>query len=167
MATEEGRLANNSKWSAGREKLGSVINREKLGTVFNREKLGATFNREKLGTVNVGKTERWASVLGGAALAALALRSRNRSGAAKGAVGLAALAGLPLLFRGATGHCPVYQKMGIDRVHGQSAGTSLASDHVSDVSGKAFDEGRVTRLDERTEGRPVTTTDRQPIGQTF
>ena len=103
MATEEGRLANNSKWSAGREKLGSVINREKLGTVFNREKLGNTFNREKLGTVNVGKTERWASVLGGAALAALALRSRNRSGAAKGAVGLAALAGLPLLFRGATG----------------------------------------------------------------
>ena len=78
-------------------------------------------------------------------------------------MGLAALAGLPLLFRGATGHCPVYQKMGIDRVHGQSAGTSLASDHVSDK----FDEGRVTRLDERTEGRPVTTTDRQPIGQTF
>lgn len=167
MATEEGRLASTSKWSAGREKLGSVINREKLGTVFNKEKLGNTFNREKLGTVNVGKTERWASVLGGAALAALALRSRNRSVAGKSAIGLAALAGLPLLWRGATGHCSVYQKMGIDRVHGTGAGTSLASDHVSSDASKSFDEGRVTRLDERTEGRPVTTTDRQPIGQTF
>lgn len=174
MATEEGRLANTSKWAAGREKLGSVINREKLGTVFNKEKLGntfnreklaSTFNREKLGAVNVGKTERWASVLGGAALAALALRSRNRSAAGKSALGLAALAGLPLLLRGATGHCPVYQKMGIDRVHGNGAGTSLASDHVS--ADTSFDEGRVTRLDERTEGRPVINTDRQPIGQTF
>lgn len=164
MATEEGRLANHSsKWAAGREKLGSVLNKEKLGTVFNKERLGSTFNREKLGAVNVGKTERWASVLGGAALAALALRSRNRSGAAKSAAGLAALAGLPLLFRGATGHCPVYQKMGVDRVHGSGAGTRLASDTLS----SSFDEGRVTRLDERTEGRPVTTTDRQPIGQTF
>jgi uncharacterized membrane protein len=78
--------------------------------------------------VNVGKTERWASVLGGAALAALALRSRNR----KAGAGVAALAGLPLLWRGATGHCPVYQKMGIDRTNGLSsgAGTSLASEHA-------------------------------------
>lgn len=164
MATEDGSLAN-SKWSRlNREKLGSVLNRENLGN-----HLGSVINREKLGTVNVGKTERWASVLGGAALAALALRSRRRSGmgAGKSAVGLAALAGLPLLWRGATGHCAVYQKMGIDRVHGQAAGTSLASEHVSTPSDNSFDEGRVTRLDERTEGRPVTTTDRQPIGQTF
>jgi hypothetical protein len=62
-----------------------------------------------------------------AALAALALRSRNR----KTGLGVAALTGLPLLWRGATGHCPVYQKMGIDRTNGTSTGTSLASEHAS------------------------------------
>jgi hypothetical protein len=52
-------------------------------------------------------------VLGGVALAAYALKRRS-----KGGLGLAAL-GAPLLLRGATGHCAVYQKMGIDR--GQQA----------------------------------------------
>jgi uncharacterized membrane protein len=123
MTTHEGHLAN--KWTRlGREKLGSVL------------------NREKLGSVNVGKTERWASVLGGAALAALALRRGQR----KSAVGLAALAGLPLLWRGTTGHCPVYEKMGIDRTRTTGAGTSLASEHT---------------------GEPLTATDLHPIGQSF
>ena len=119
MATEETRLAN--RWAG--------LNREKLGQVFNRENLSNVVSREKLGNVNVGKTERWASVLGGAALAALALRGGRRS---KGVAGLAALAGLPLILRGATGHCPVYQKMGIDRTEGSTAGkgTALASDRV-------------------------------------
>jgi uncharacterized membrane protein len=119
MATEETRLAN--RWAG--------LNREKLGQVFNREKLSSVVSREKLGNVNVGQTERWASVLGGAALAALALRGGRRS---KGLAGLAALAGLPLIVRGATGHCPVYQKMGIDRTEGSTTGqgTALASDRV-------------------------------------
>jgi uncharacterized membrane protein len=110
MATEETRLGN--RWNDW--------NRERLAG------LGKVLDREKLGPVNVGKTERWASVLGGAALAALALRGGRRS---KGALGLA-LAGLPLLWRGATGHCALYQKLGIDRVHGQGQGTSPASEHV-------------------------------------
>ncbi|HKV12265.1 MAG TPA: YgaP-like transmembrane domain [Thermoanaerobaculia bacterium] len=71
--------------------------------------------------INVGKVERWASVLGGAALAAYALKRRG-----KGSLGLA-LAGAPLLWRGATGHCSVYEKMGIDRVHG----TALAPRDLS------------------------------------
>lgn len=106
------------------------LNREKLGQVFNRENLSNVINREKLGSVNVGQKERWASVLGGAALAALALRGGRRS---KGVAGLAALAGLPLILRGATGHCPVYQKMGIDRTEGSGQGTALASQRVSDL----------------------------------
>jgi hypothetical protein len=71
-------------------------------------------------------------VLGGAALAAYALKRRG-----KGRLGLA-LAGAPLLWRGATGHCSVYEKMGIDRVHGtalaprdltpNNTATSLSSD---------------------------------------
>jgi uncharacterized membrane protein len=85
----------------------------------------AGLKREKLGNVNVGQKERWASVLGGAALAALALRGGRRN---KGVAGLAALAGLPLLLRGATGHCPVYQKMGIDRTRGTGKGTVLAAE---------------------------------------
>jgi hypothetical protein len=109
-----------SRWNLGRERFSGV-----------GEKVGTVLNRERLGNVNVGKTERWASVLGGAALAALALRSRNR----KAGLGIAALTGLPLLWRGATGHCAVYQKMGIDRTNGlgteTGAGTSLASEHAS------------------------------------
>ena len=73
-----------------------------------REKLSGLASRNN---TNVGKMERWASVLGGAALAAYALKRRS-----KGSLGLAAL-GAPLLWRGATGHCSVYQKMGIDRGH--------------------------------------------------
>lgn len=110
--------------------------------------------RDKLGrsNVNVGKMERWASVLGGAALAAYALKRRS-----KGSLGLAAL-GAPLLWRGATGHCAVYERMGIDR--GQQSGLQV---------GGQFDQERVKPLTEveGTEGRPVTTTDRQPIGQNF
>jgi len=75
-----------------------------------RERISGLANRNN---VNVGKVERWASVLGGAALAAYALKRGSR-----GKLGLAAL-GAPLLWRGATGHCAVYQKMGIDR--GQQA----------------------------------------------
>ena len=75
--------------------------------IFNR--VGSRLGGKSL---NVGKMERWASVLGGAALAAYALKRRGRGG-----MGLA-LAGAPLLWRGATGHCAVYEKMGIDRVHG-------------------------------------------------
>ncbi|HWM95107.1 MAG TPA: YgaP-like transmembrane domain [Thermoanaerobaculia bacterium] len=158
MAMEESRLSN--RWAGlNREKLSQLGNN--VGNVLNREKLGQAFSRENLGNVNVGKTERWASVLGGAALAALALRK----GRGKSALGLAALAGLPLIWRGATGHCAVYEKLGIDKGQGTGQGTSLASTHTD--ADRSFDEGRVTRLDERTEGRPVTTTDRQPIGQNF
>lgn len=118
MTMEDSRLANRF---AG-------LNREKLGQVFNRENLSNVINREKLGSVNMSKKERWASVLGGAALAALALRGGRRS---RGVAGLAALAGLPLILRGATGHCPVHQKMGIDHTEGSGQGTALASEHVS------------------------------------
>ena len=133
MATEVTRLAD--RWAG--------LNREKLGQVFNREKLSNVVSREKLGSVNVGKTERWASVLGGAALAALALRGGRRS---KGLAGLAALAGLPLILRGATGHCPVYQKMGIDRGEGSTSGkgTALASERVLNP----FHDGRQPLVEE-------------------
>ena len=56
--------------------------------------------------VNVGTTERWLSTIGGAALVLTGLVRRTLPG-----LGLA-LAGVPLLYRGLTGHCPVYRSLG-------------------------------------------------------
>ncbi|MHB1222732.1 MAG: SRPBCC family protein [Gemmatimonadaceae bacterium] len=58
---------------------------------------------------NVGRTERALSVAGGGLLAAYGLKRRGVGGAAL------ALAGAVLVRRGATGHCPVYQALDIDR----------------------------------------------------
>lgn len=56
---------------------------------------------------NVGRAERWMSVAAGGALAALGLMRRSPAGA------LAALAGGVLVYRGATGRCPVYGTLGV------------------------------------------------------
>ena len=138
----------------------AVSIRETLSGLGNKVK-----NPERM---NLNKMERWASVLGGAALAAYALRRRN-----KGSLGLAAL-GAPLIWRGATGHCSVYEKLGIDRnpehLNTASSASSLSSStgHTTSV-GDSYDQDRVKTLTDvtGTEGRPVVTTDRQPIGQNF
>ena len=57
---------------------------------------------------NVGELERWLSLVGGSSLVAFGLARRNSSG-----FGLAALGG-SLLWRGATGHCPMYQTLGVN-----------------------------------------------------
>jgi uncharacterized membrane protein len=56
---------------------------------------------------NVGDTERWASMLGGALIALYGLRRRDLTGAAL------ALAGGSLIERGVTGHCRVYGALGL------------------------------------------------------
>jgi uncharacterized membrane protein len=64
--------------------------------------------------VNVAAAERWASALGGAALTAYAikqLKDRSPAGAALAAAGTA------LMYRGATGHCPMYSAAGINTAH--------------------------------------------------
>jgi uncharacterized membrane protein len=76
------------------------------------------------GLTNVGSTERWLSMLAGGALAAYGLaRRRAPSG------GAAALAGAVLLYRGATGHCPAYHALGINR----AKGTGRLADQGSDT----------------------------------
>lgn len=57
---------------------------------------------------NVGEAERWLSLIGGSSLVAYGLARRNSAG-----FGLAALGG-SLLWRGATGHCPMYQTLGMN-----------------------------------------------------
>ena len=81
------------------------------------------------GRVNVGRIERWLSMAAGGALAAYALRRREVPG------GAAAIAGAALLYRGATGHCDVYQALGINR-NGRQArdyGTGVIADRGSDT----------------------------------
>jgi uncharacterized membrane protein len=58
--------------------------------------------------INVGDTERWLSLAGGAALALYALKRRSPASLALAAGGAA------LIGRGATGHSPVYQRLGVD-----------------------------------------------------
>jgi uncharacterized membrane protein len=65
-------------------------------------------------TVNVAQVERWASAIGGAALAAYGvkqLKDRSPAGAALAAAGSA------LIVRGATGHCHLYAAAGINTAY--------------------------------------------------
>jgi uncharacterized membrane protein len=83
--------------------------------------------------VNVGPVERWLSVAVGGALAAYALKRRTVPG------GTAALAGAALLYRGATGHCDVYQALGVNRAadHGTGVVADIGSDTRRQLGGSA------------------------------
>lgn len=70
--------------------------------------------------VNVGQMERWLSMVAGGVLAAYALKRRELPG------GAAALAGAALLYRGATGHCDLYQAMGVNTANGKGTGMRAA-----------------------------------------
>jgi uncharacterized membrane protein len=86
---------------------------------------GASGERGFRPWVNVGRTERLLSMAAGGALAAYGLKRRSTPGAA------AALAGAALLYRGATGHCDVYEAMGMQRATGK--GTGMIADRHSDT----------------------------------
>ncbi|MFO0887815.1 MAG: SRPBCC family protein [Isosphaeraceae bacterium] len=73
--------------------------------------------------VNVGETERWMSVAGGAALAVLGLARRSLGG-----LGLAAIGGA-LIHRGLTGHCRAYQALGVDTSCDRGAENSVKAQH--------------------------------------
>ena len=71
--------------------------------------------KRKLHDTNVNETERWASVIGGGTLVAFGLAKRDWTG-----MGLAAFGG-GLLWRGATGHCDLYQALGINTARPRNA----------------------------------------------
>jgi uncharacterized membrane protein len=90
--------------------------------------------------VNVGRFERWLSMAAGGALAAYALRRRSIPG------GTAAVAGAALLYRGVTGHCDVYQALGVNRAGGDSTGghgTGVLADRGSDTRRKLGGSGGI------------------------
>ena len=79
------------------------------------------------GEVNVGRNERFASALGGAALIGAGARRRGVGGALLG------LAGAVLVHRGLTGHCNVYGALGLD-TSGRGQRGRLAEDEAAGVS---------------------------------
>lgn len=81
-------------------------------------------------TKNVGRIERWLSMVAGGALAAYGFRRRETAG------GTAALAGAALLYRGATGHCPVYGAMGVSTAgNGHMTTADFESDTRAQLGG--------------------------------
>lgn len=70
--------------------------------------------------VNIGKWERWASLIGGGALAAAGLQRRSKAG-----LGMA-LVGADLIRRGATGHSFLYEALGV-RTAGKGQGAATTS----------------------------------------
>jgi uncharacterized membrane protein len=74
-------------------------------------------------SVNVGDAERWASLLGGGALALFGL-----SRGSLGGLGLAAL-GSALVYRGASGHCSMYGALGVSTAERHGRATSVPAGH--------------------------------------
>jgi uncharacterized membrane protein len=70
----------------------------------------ASLDQDRRGAsgVNVGETERWISVVLGGGLLALGLKQGIREGL------MLTITGGALLYRGATGQCPLYKVAGID-----------------------------------------------------
>jgi hypothetical protein len=75
---------------------------------------------------NVGNIERWATGVGGGALLAWALKRRSLSATS----GVLALGGAALLFRSATGHCPLYSSLGVDKSGKTPGGVSLRGETI-------------------------------------
>ncbi|HEY6137157.1 MAG TPA: SRPBCC family protein [Thermoanaerobaculia bacterium] len=70
-------------------------------------------------TINVNNPERWFSVVAGAALAAYGLTRRSIAGLVLAGVGGG------LVWRGATGHCHVYEAMGMSSVPAEGDNVSV------------------------------------------
>ena len=85
--------------------------------------------------VNIGRVERWLSMVAGGALAAYGLKRRQAPG------GAAAIVGAALLYRGATGHCDLYQALGVNRAYGRVNGNTFRGDGT----GRIADRGSDTR----------------------
>jgi len=75
---------------------------------------------------NVSSTERWLALAGGGALSVLGFDGRGPSL-------LSSLAGGYLLYRAATGNCPVYQALGVSTSDSTAENTAVAAGHGSRV----------------------------------
>jgi uncharacterized membrane protein len=71
--------------------------------------------------VNVGQSERWASLFGGGLMALYGMSRGTTNGLLLAGIGAA------LAYRGATGHCHVYQTIGLDSTTGRKPTTAIPS----------------------------------------
>src|SRR5436853_5501345 len=92
--------------------------RKSSRTAFSRS------NRRPARTINVGTTERVLSLVAGGVLAAYGLSRRRTSGLLLAGVGAA------LAYRGATGHCDVYQALRLSSADSTDQGTVPARHSV-------------------------------------
>jgi uncharacterized membrane protein len=74
---------------------------------------------------NVSEVERWASSIGGGALAVYGVTRLLSGGSLSGAV--LALVGGALVYRGATGHCNMYEALGINTAETGGTGNPVVS----------------------------------------
>jgi uncharacterized membrane protein len=84
---------------------------------------------------NIGEAERWASIVGGTVLVADGLLRGNTRGA------LTALVGGGLLFRGVSGHCLMYDWLGISTAAGPAQQAVDRMQHSAAVEARAAVEG--------------------------
>lgn len=75
-------------------------------------------NNHRKHETNLSESEKWASIIGGGALAVLGLTRRTPGGL------VAALIGGGLIHRGSTGHCYVYDAFGVSKAKGQGSDTT-------------------------------------------
>jgi uncharacterized membrane protein len=76
---------------------------------------------------NVSDVERWASLIGGAALTAYGLKRMSLSGL------FLAICGGGFVYRGITGHCPCYAALGINTAKPKAPATSVPAGHGNKV----------------------------------
>src|SRR2546423_9666705 len=102
---------------------------QQTGTANNQESNAQQPSENSIGNtgVNVGQTERWASALAGGALALYGLTQRTWGGA------VLALVGGTLIYRGSTGHCHMYDMLGVN-----TTGNETDNPLVSVPSGKGI-----------------------------
>ncbi len=93
-------------------------------------------SRGSASDVNVGGAERWASAVGGGALAVCGLKRGTPGGLALAALGAA------LAYRGTTGHCPLYARLDVSTAGGRhSRHASIRAGHGTRIE-KAIVIGR-------------------------
>lgn len=85
-----------------------MASKETTLTHAGTESHGLSEAGERANATNVGDIERWASAIGGGALALYGITRGT-----KGGIALALLGG-SLIYRGTTGHCNVYDAMGVN-----------------------------------------------------
>jgi uncharacterized membrane protein len=96
-----------------------TINRSAQNTLLEGQKGQQVEHSRTRSALNINQTERMASAVAGGALAVIGIARGGWCGL------LMALTGGGLVYRGATGHCGVYQALGVDTSDKQSGRVSV------------------------------------------